>query len=275
MKTAITYNMIRMLMAVLISINLFYLAFAQDIIEGRWHLVGYENNVMYQFVDTELFADAGLKYTLYSMDGDFDDLEGDNTGGTPHPYSVMGNVITIDYHFGNIVSYQMNYQCDGQVVEFYNSDYNMVSFILFREYYDYNDCQEAGTLECSEMNESECSFDDFCEWVEDLQTENCYGIAWNVQDCEEIEGCNWWTSSYYGTANCAGSYQIDNSYCDDLSIILGDIDGDDNVDVLDVIILVNHILSPAAVVLDGADINNDGEVNIIDVIELVSIILEN
>ena len=52
-------------------------------------------------------------------------------------------------------------------------------------------------------------------------------------------------------------------------------DGDGNVDVLDIIILVNHILSPAAVVLDGADINNDGEVNILDVVELVNIILSN
>ena len=58
-------------------------------------------------------------------------------------------------------------------------------------------------------------------------------------------------------------------------IILGDINQDGIVDVLDVIILVNHILSPAAVELDGADINNDGEVNILDVIALVNIILSN
>ena len=34
-------------------------------------------------------------------------------------------------------------------------------------------------------------------------------------------------------------------------------------------------LSPAAVVLDGADINGDGEVNILDVVALVNIILSN
>ena len=55
----------------------------------------------------------------------------------------------------------------------------------------------------------------------------------------------------------------------------GDLNGDDSVDILDVIILVNHILSPAAIVLDGADVNNDGEVNILDVVELVNIILSN
>ena len=53
----------------------------------------------------------------------------------------------------------------------------------------------------------------------------------------------------------------------------GDLNNDSSVDILDVIILVNHILSPATVELDGADINNDADVNILDVIELVSIII--
>ena len=57
--------------------------------------------------------------------------------------------------------------------------------------------------------------------------------------------------------------------------ILGDINQDGIVDVLDVIILVNHILSPASVELDGADLNGDGEVNILDVVALVNIILSS
>ena len=39
--------------------------FSQNEIEGRWHLVGYEDAIMYQFVDTEPFADAGLRYSIY------------------------------------------------------------------------------------------------------------------------------------------------------------------------------------------------------------------
>jgi hypothetical protein len=46
------------------------------------------------------------------------------------------------------------------------------------------------------------------------------------------------------------------------------------VNILDIVILVNHILSPAAVELEGADLNNDGEVNILDIVALVNIILE-
>ena len=37
--------------------------------------------------------------------------------------------------------------------------------------------------------------------------------------------------------------------------------------------LIEHILSPAAIELDGADINDDGDVNIIDVVVLVDLIL--
>ena len=55
--------------------------------------------------------------------------------------------------------------------------------------------------------------------------------------------------------------------------IQGDLNGDENVDILDVIMLVNYILSGDTSELDGGDINNDGEVNILDVIHLVNIIL--
>jgi len=122
-------------------------------IEGRWHLVGYEDAIMYQFVDTEAFADAGLRYSIYvDENGEFDDLDGDNIGGTPHPYSVVGDIITIDTHFGNILSYQMNYRCEGQVVDFYyyGDDWSGLHSTLFREDFDYFNS------ECFE-NPNECS----------------------------------------------------------------------------------------------------------------------
>ena len=122
-------------------------------IEGRWHLVGFEQAIMYQFVDTEAFADAGLRYSIYvDENGEFDDLDGDNIGGTPHPYSVVGDIITIDTHFGNILSYQMDYRCEGQVVDFYfyDDDWSGLHSTLFREGFDYFNS------ECFE-NSNECS----------------------------------------------------------------------------------------------------------------------
>ena len=142
--------MIRMLITVFIGINLFCLSFAQDTIEGRWHLVGYEDNVMYQFVDTELFADAGYRYTIYSTDGTFGDLE--DAGGSPNPYSVsvVDDIITMDLFFGTIVNYHMNFMCEGQVVEFRNIDYGTIHSTHFREGYDYEDspCNDIIIDEC-------------------------------------------------------------------------------------------------------------------------------
>ena len=54
---------------------------------------------------------------------------------------------------------------------------------------------------------------------------------------------------------------------------IGDINNDGIVNILDIVILVEHILNPAAVELEGADINDDGDVNILDIVQLVNIIL--
>jgi len=73
------------------------------------------------------------------------------------------------------------------------------------------------------------------------------------------------------------------SYFDDLFLkiwqdqsclsLLGDLNNDDITNILDIILLINHILSPAAVELEGSDINDDGEINILDIVLLVNIIL--
>jgi len=55
--------------------------------------------------------------------------------------------------------------------------------------------------------------------------------------------------------------------------MIGDLNNDETINILDVVILVEYILSPAAIELDGADINDDGNVNVIDVVLLVDLIL--
>ena len=54
---------------------------------------------------------------------------------------------------------------------------------------------------------------------------------------------------------------------------MGDINGDDEVNILDIISLVNFILANEYEA--NGDLNNDGEVNILDIIVLVNIILSN
>ena len=302
--------------------------FAQDEIEGRWHLVGYEDLVMYEFVDTEPFADAGNRYTIYSMDGNFGDLGGDGTGGTPNPYIVVEDIITIDLHFGQTPSYQMNFRCDGQVVEFINIEYDTIHSILFREGYDYidNDCsQTQGCCEAEETAINECGglgcyipqCADDCSW-ESMQCWSSTGYCWCVDesgeeipgtstpswqgypDCEEsieecIDGeinndnpCNpmecWngeWIeividcAEWFGVPCEGGVYIPPEEYeCCSECVLLGDMNMDSNLNVLDIVSIVDIILNQNEYNI-LADLNYDNSINVIDVVQLVSDILNN
>ena len=55
--------------------------------------------------------------------------------------------------------------------------------------------------------------------------------------------------------------------------LLGDINGDNSVNVLDVVVLVDYILNPGDSELEGGDINEDETINVLDVVNLVNIIL--
>ena len=55
--------------------------------------------------------------------------------------------------------------------------------------------------------------------------------------------------------------------------ILGDLNNDYIVNVLDIIVIVNYILAPSINQTSNLDINNDNDINVIDVLELINIIL--
>jgi len=57
--------------------------------------------------------------------------------------------------------------------------------------------------------------------------------------------------------------------------VLGDVNGDDVVDVLDVVLVVNMVLGVDSPNYALADINSDNEINVQDIILLLNIILEN
>ena len=265
----------------LFIVLLLVFGYSQEQIEGRWHLVGYEDNVMYQFVVIDSFEETGLKYTIYSTDGYFDDLDGDNTGGTPNPYIIEEDTITIDYHFGNVVDYQMNFKCNGQVVEFYIDSYDTVDFTLFREFYDYNDCLNLPD-ECFDLSEIDFGM---CEMY--------LGVGWNGNQCNYFSGCDWIVDGidymdyfYDSLQDCEESCQ-----CED-----GDINNDNPCNPrecwdgqwIEIIIDCAEdmgipceegiYMSPSedeccsTCILFG-DSNYDGTLNILDVILLVDIIL--
>ena len=72
---------------------------------------------------------------------------------------------------------------------------------------------------------------------------------------------------YYGTAPDMGAYEYEpENYYD-----LGDVNGDGEINILDIVLLTNIILSNE---YDGiADINDDGVINVLDIVLLVDLIL--
>jgi hypothetical protein len=75
-----------------------------------------------------------------------------------------------------------------------------------------------------------------------------------------------------------GNYEIYFSKGLSETIILGDINQDSIIDILDIVLIVNIILAqqePSIEQMIAADLNNDGIINIQDLILLITIILNN
>jgi hypothetical protein len=99
---------------------------------GRWHLVGFETTVMYEFTDT-------LRYTIYSSDGTFGGVE----TAIPNPNSWVwdGDQVVVDMNFGNESRLTPVFKCEGQVIDWYDSE-DQFAGTYFRENFDYSSCTE-------------------------------------------------------------------------------------------------------------------------------------
>ena len=131
-------------------------------------------------------------------------------------------------------------------------------------------CQENEMPECSDMDESECSYENICEWVENIELVSCNDIN-SQQECNAL-GCSWYNGNYYACSICCwGEYEVDNSYCEETEYQLGDLNQDIIINIQDVIIVINLILNGEFDL--AADVNLDNTVNVLDVIQIVNIIL--
>ena len=138
--------------------------------------------------------------------------------------------------------------------------------------FDNGVCDEILMQECSGMNESQCSNDDSCDWIQNIEFQSC-GIFNTSSECWEVEECYWYNGTYYSAfQGCNGEFEIDNSYCEDMQFIPGDTNQDFTINVLDVIMIVNLIIQENEY-NELADLNNDGVNNIQDIIMVVQIIL--
>ena len=132
--------------------------------------------------------------------------------------------------------------------------------------------------ECPEMNEPQCSNDDECDWIEDIETGSCSTLSLSVCDLPEYGPCYSYCTNWGYYYNCTGEtictgglYEIDNSYCQDIPYQLGDVNQDSIINIQDIIIIINLILNAEFALV--ADINLDSTINVLDVIQLVNIIL--
>ena len=78
---------------------------------------------------------------------------------------------------------------------------------------------------------------------------------------------------YFGIAPDMGAYEYENGATD---LLFGDVNLDGNLNVLDVVMIVSHILGISLIEgnsLEAADINQDGYINVLDVVAIVSQIL--
>ena len=120
---------------------------------------------------------------------------------------------------------------------------------------DFTYCLDENPQGC--FNGSEC--DDGYSCIDNWETDCTPSSCW----CDELTG-NW-----YCTEDCNGGSCV-------LDALIGDINNDLFVNVLDVVIVVSFILgndSPTDIEFDISDINNDGFLNVLDVVSLVDIVL--
>jgi hypothetical protein len=88
--------------------------------------------------------------------------------------------------------------------------------------FDNGSCNEVLMPECSDLNESDCYLNNSCEWNESITYGNCGSLS--VSACYDYPGqCyvdsnpGWYDSS--GPYCTGGTYQIDNSTCDEIEIL--------------------------------------------------------
>jgi hypothetical protein len=64
---------------------------------------------------------------------------------------------------------------------------------------------------------------------------------------------------------------------EDSQLLPGDVNGDNIVNILDIVIVANYTLGQAEFTEDqiqAADLNGDGTINILDIVQIINIVLD-
>ena len=95
--------------------------------ENQWLLKDFEDAVMYTFSN-------GERYTHYAVDGAFTE---DAIPGTEE-YTITGDLLTMDFHFGNVNTYEVVFSCNNSIVDFYTD--GVLQQTLYERDSDYLSC---------------------------------------------------------------------------------------------------------------------------------------
>ena len=71
--------------------------------------------------------------------------------------------------------------------------------------------------QCDDYDLNQCNNDNSCEWIENIEIEWCSGN--NQAECFAQEECYWYPGGIYLGNQCTGgSYEVDNSYCQEIEM---------------------------------------------------------
>ena len=190
--------------------------------------------------------------------------ENSNSGSSSFRSGVIGNnqesttSITLDAASTSIVEF--SYRVSSEYSPSGNNFYDGLTF--------YIDNEEIGQYQPNDNSQS--------PWINFSSTlsPGIHNLTWRYSK----DGGG--GSTDCNNTNCDDAAFIDDfvmySYVSGDPIFPGDINFDEQVDVLDIVLLVNFVLdisSPSTIEFSASDINGDGVLNVLDIVQIVNIIL--
>jgi hypothetical protein len=108
---------------------------AEETLIGRWSLVGFEENFLYEFTEDK-------RFDIYGIDGEFATVEEQMAEGLNGlDWWYEGDMVTVDLNFGNTSTLTPQFVCNNYVVKWIDAE-ELIHSIMFREGYDYSSCDE-------------------------------------------------------------------------------------------------------------------------------------
>ena len=252
----------------------------QDILDKISHL--FWNTTAYVETDIEILGDNNIytsesTFNLLITETNLSDFDSHYTG-----YSLSSNSpyieFSLDENWFYVIFSGETYTDNSSFTILDNAPMDQeITIYVEPNWMDCNSdsCDECDIdcRECISGGESEITFtiqaNEECtdgEIIDDnpCNPMECWGGQWYeiIIDCQEEMGVPCEEGEYIPP---------DEGECCSVCVLSGDVNGDNLVNVLDVVMLVNHVLESEYII--SGDLNNDGSLDVLDVVSLVNLII--